>query len=106
MSSYPKLLYRPGQEELCWGVMVDTLRVHDPAERDAALADGWYLEPVFDAPSAPTPGLLDNNAATIIAALSDLTADELKALKADEITGKTRKGVIAAIDAALAAQET
>jgi hypothetical protein len=52
MSDYPRLLYRPGDQEPCWGVMVDTLRVESAGEEAAALADGWSLSPV---PAEPEP---------------------------------------------------
>lgn len=44
------------------------------------------------------PSLLDGNAETVIEALPSLSDDELAGLKADETAGKSRKGVLAAID--------
>lgn len=105
-NEYPRVLYRPGSQEEAHGVSVDLLNVGSDEERDAALADGWSLTPTDAAgePAAPAPlTLLDSPVKDIAAVLPSLTGEELEALRADETAGKTRKGVLAAIDAAIAA---
>lgn len=49
-TDFPRLLYRPGTAEAPWGIPSDLRRVADQAEQDAALADGWSLVPVAEAP--------------------------------------------------------
>lgn len=46
--------------------------------------------------------MLDSNAASVIAELPDVSDDLLAALRAGEIAGKTRKSLMAALDAELA----
>lgn len=64
---------------------------------DAAKPQG--TKPVNDG----EPGILDGNTAQVTAALAGLDLEALQALRAQELAGKTRKGVIAAIDAAIEA---
>lgn len=108
MSEYPKAIYRPGDEGDWDGVKMDFGTVADAADEEAALAKGWYLHPsdfpMADAGSPPEPTLLDKNAREIELALPGLTLEELETLKAAEIGGKSRKGVLADIDAALDAK--
>lgn len=111
--AYPKLLYRLGTEEEVWGVPVDTLRVADEVAEASAHEEGWSaVEELFDEDGklreveAAALSLLDGKVADIVAVLPQLTAEELEALKADELAGKTRKGVLEGIEAALAALAT
>jgi hypothetical protein len=65
-----------------------------------------YVPPAAEgaATAAKTePSLLDGNAETVKAGLAGMSAEDLTALRGQEEAGKTRKGVIAAIDEALAA---
>lgn len=46
MSSYPRMLYRPGTSLRVWNAHdVDTLIVHDEHEQKSALANGWHMNP-------------------------------------------------------------
>lgn len=111
MSEYPKAIYRPGDEGEWDGVMMDFGTVADADDEAGALAKGWYLHPSqFPGSSAAEggpsgePTLLDKNARDIENALPGLSLEELEQLKADETAGKSRKGVLADIDAALDAK--
>lgn len=100
----PRMLYRPGTETRVWNKYdVDTLVV-DESETERHLADGWHLRPGDweqgeAAGAGGQPNLLDNPANVIIPALADKPLDELEALMAAEQAGKTRKGIVAAIQA-------
>lgn len=105
---YPKAIFRPGDEGVWDGVSMDFGTVTDADDEAAALDKGWYLSPA-DFPAAEAgamaePTLLDKNAREIETALPALSIDELEALKAAETAGKSRKGVMADIDAALEAK--
>jgi hypothetical protein len=98
---FPAAVYRDGSEFDWDGRPTDRRVVHNADELERALAEGW-APPCDYAASEPKAGsLLDNSAKVIEAALPSLSLDELEKLKADEITGKTRKGVMAMIDAAI-----
>lgn len=102
------MLYRPGSEvnPAAWGLPVETLIVPDSGIEDA-LAQGWFTHPSrFPAASESGPynDFLDNNVAEIVPLLADLSADELSALLLAEKAGKTRKGLLAEIEKALAAK--
>lgn len=112
---YPKLMYRPaaeGHAEEVWGVMCNLLTVEDADAEAAALDDGWSLTP--PSKDAPAPGkgsdatsefsLLDEPLRVIKDQLEALTAEEVDALLTAERNGKTRKGVIAALEEALEAK--
>lgn len=107
-NEYPKAIYRPGDEGVWDGVSMDFGTVVDAEDEAAALDKGWFLSPADfpgdeDEPAAE-PSLLDKNAREIELALPDLSIDELEALKAAETAGKSRKGVLADIEAALEAK--
>jgi hypothetical protein len=104
-NEYPRVLYRDGTQEEVWGRKVDMLHVNDEDEQDAAMADGWTLRP--DGNEAPKPdaaefSLLDEKTAVIVEHIPALTKPELAELLAAEQRGKTRKGVLEALEAALA----
>lgn len=109
IGQYPRAIYRPGDEGEWDGVKMDFGTVVDADDEEAALSKGWYLHP-SDFPGAGSgeasggPTLLDKNAREIEVELPNLTLDELEALKAAETSGKTRKGVLADIDAAINAK--
>ena len=108
-----RMLYRPGTELRVWDQFdVDTLIV-DESEVETHLADGWFLRP-DEMPNAPEekggegakagsagPDLLDNPASVVIPALEGKSLAELEALSDAERGGKIRKGVMAALDAAI-----
>lgn len=101
--SYPIALYREGDGRAAFkwdGRMTEMLTVADSDEHEAALADGWR-EPADYLGAEQPLSLLDQNAKEIADVLPELTLDELEALKADELAGKTRKGVLASIDEAI-----
>lgn len=105
---YPKAIYRPGDEGEWDGVKLDFGTVADADDEAAALAKGWFLHP-SDFPGAPPedapePTLLDKNAREIGLALPDLSLEALEELKAAEIGGKSRKGVLADIETAINAK--
>lgn len=101
-AEYPRILYKPGAAEDAWGVKVDTLTVNDDDELAAAMAEGWARTPNGNADVKPY-SLLDQPVAEIIEVLPALTKDELVKLLADEQAGKTRKGLVAALDKAIEA---
>lgn len=103
--TYPLALYREGdgRDAFKWdGRMTEMLTVADSEEHEAALADGWSESADYLANGALS--LLDQNAKEIAGVLPELTLEELEALKADELAGKTRKGVLASIDEAIDAK--
>lgn len=98
MQEYPKMLFRLGTEFEHEGKMLDSLIVGAADEEDVAreagfgdLADAGAEKPATD--------ILDGTAAQIADALPSLADEALLALLAAEEAGKTRKGVIAAINA-------
>lgn len=103
-SPYPLALYRDGDDIMWDGRMVGLRVVHDADDHDAALADGWAEAADFLNAEESDRSLLDCTAKEIESALPDLDLDELETLKAAEKAGKTRKGVLAAIDAAIDAK--
>ena len=108
-NEYPKAIYRPGDEGEWDGVKMDFGTVADADDEEEALASGWYLHPkdfpeAEKSQDAPQGGLLDGNAREIEKELPNLTIEELEQLKVDETAGKSRKGVLADIDAAINAK--
>lgn len=109
--AYPKMLYREGSEvELNGGASADVLVVADEAEHEAAVADGWqgadafFAEPVEgEADSEAGLSILDQPVKDIVAVLPELTGEELAVLLEAETNGKTRKGLITALELAIAA---
>lgn len=108
-NTFPRLLYKRaegGNSQPIWGLgNFEVLEVADQAAQDEATADGWTLQPeAGDAPSAPAAfSLLDEKVAVIVEHLPALTHDELSELLAAEKAGKTRKGVIEALEEAISA---
>lgn len=105
--TYPLALYREGdgRDAFKWdGRMTEMVSVADSEEHEAALADGWSDGADYLASEQQSLSLLDQNAKAIAQVLPELTLDELEALKADELAGKTRKGVLADIDEAIDAK--
>lgn len=99
--AYPKMLYREGSGRPWDGRPTDRLVVRSADDEDRALAAGWKDANGYWAEAESAKSLLDNNAKVIEAALPSLSLEELEKLKADEITGKTRKGVMAMLQAAI-----
>lgn len=104
---FPDIVYRRGTTEDVRGVLCDTLRVDDQEALDVALDAGWLrlpptneLEPAE--PATPTLAALDTSAAALIAAIPEMTPEELAAMLEAEKAGKARKGLIAALEKALA----
>lgn len=102
--AYPLALYREGDSRAAFkwdGRMTEMVAVDSAEEHELALSEGWAdAETYLAATNAPL-SLLDSTAKEIAEVLPELTLDELEALKADEIAGKTRKGVLASIDEAI-----
>lgn len=97
MDEYPKMLYSADVEAI----------VADAVEEEAMRAKGFgdygasLTKVVGEAKVDGVAGeakLLDGNAVSIVAALPDLSDDELLELAEEEKAGKARKGVIAAIE--------
>jgi hypothetical protein len=108
-NEYPKAVYRPGDEGEWDGVKMDFGTVTDADDEAQALSKGWFLHPsdfpkAVKADETPQGGLLDQNARDIEKALPALSIEELEQLKADEEAGKSRKGVLTDIDAAINAK--
>lgn len=107
----PTALYRPGSQPNpeVYGRNVE-VGVFPAAEVSAALDDGWYRKP-WDVPDRGAEPLsaeleiLDGNAASIAELLPAMTKAELESLLIAETNGKTRKGVIAAIEKAITEAE-
>lgn len=100
------MLYKSGPANVELGGRKLVYRAYDDSDIEAAEADGWHRCP--DDAEAPRvePSLLDRTAKDIEAALPGLTDEELLATLDGETTGKTRKGVIAAIEAEVKRRET
>lgn len=102
--TYPLALYREGsgRDAFKWdGRMTEMHSVADSEEHEAALADGWSEAADYLATEQKSLSLLDQNASAIAQVLPELTLDEMEALKADELAGKARNGVLASIDKAI-----
>lgn len=110
------MLYRPREaiNDQAWNLPFDITVVSDEDIQHAE-AEGWMLaadalawHAAPKAKPAPEPGpydsFLDASVADILPLLADMSADELKSLKAAEEGGKTRAGLIAAIDKAIVAK--
>lgn len=108
-NTFPRLLYKRaegGNSQPIWGLgNFEVLEVADADAQAVAEADGWTVTPQSgDAPSVPAAfSLLDEKVAVIVEHLPALTPDELDELLAAEKAGKTRKGVIEALEEAIAA---
>lgn len=96
MTNYPKALYRAGSEFEWEGKSFDRIQVEDEESHEAALADGW-LHP-RDALDATDATLLDQSAAKITEALPSQSDEQLIEFLDAERAGKSRKGVLAAIE--------
>lgn len=85
MSKFPKLLYRRGTMENCWGVMCDTRRVEDAETLDVLLGEGWSLHvPGFEPAPAETPlAKAFRLEAELQAHIDSLTEDDRKAFLHD-----------------------
>lgn len=104
------MLYRPREmpNEQAWNLPFDITVVADHDIEDAK-AEGWMLSAealAWHANPAPGPyaDILDNTAKDIEALLPDMTAAELRDMRAAEAAGKARAGLLTAIDKAIAAQ--
>lgn len=106
------MLYRPREapNAEAWNLSFDTTIVADEDIEDAK-AEGWMLSAdalawhAAPKPSAgPYDSFLDANVAEIVPLLADMTVEELTQLMAAEQGGKTRAGLVAAINKAIAAK--
>lgn len=102
-SIYPLALYRDGSDIEWDRRRVGFRIVTDADDHETALSEGWREADAYLSGAASLT-LLDATAKEIAAVLPELTLDELEALKAAETAGKTRKGVLADIDAAIDAK--
>jgi len=102
------MLYRKrdGKNAEAFNLPLDTIIVAD-SEIDDAMAEGWLhaAEAVasLDGPG-PFASILDGSVAEIVTLFDQMTADELSQMRAAETNGKTRAGLITAIDKAIAAK--
>lgn len=103
-SPYPLMLYRNGDDIEWDGRKVGVRTVTDADDHETALADGWAEAADFLNAEANDRSLLDCTAKEIEAALPSLDLEELETLKTAEEAGKTRKGVLASISAAIDAK--
>jgi hypothetical protein len=113
VGSVSTMLYRPGGpiNPEAWNLSLET-RVVEDSEIEGCLAGGWmHGREAYEAASRPAAreqspfdSFLDNPVAEIAPLLADLSTEELEQLKAAEVGGKTRKGLIAKIDDELAAR--
>jgi hypothetical protein len=106
----PTALYRPGSEPNpdVYGRLVE-VGVFAAADVPAALEGGWFRKP-WDVPDRVEPlsaelEILDGNAVSIAELLPAMTKAELESLLIAETNGKTRKGVVAAIEKAITEAE-
>jgi hypothetical protein len=109
------MLLRPRAENNpeAWNLPFDTTIVADTDIEDAA-AEGWMTYDVALAATQPAeaeqpePGpydsFLDASVAEILPLLDDMSAGELRQLLAAEQGGKTRAGLVIAINKAIAAK--
>lgn len=98
-----RFICRPGTQIRVWDKYdIDFLTV-PKGEVETYLADGWFLraDEAYGAAGASEPDLLDNPASVIIPQLEGLSLDALQALVRAETGGKTRKGVLSALNAAV-----
>lgn len=105
------MLYRKREEKNteAFNLPLDTIIVAD-SELEDAMAEGWLhaadaiasLDAVKN--TGPFAEILDQKVSDIIALFDAMTADELSQMRAAEQNGKTRAGLIAAIDKAIAAK--
>lgn len=104
----PTMLYRPGEtiNPEAWGEKIDTCIV-DEGDLEAVMAGGWYRHPSDFPPPAPEAPLsaLDESVAKIIAAIPEMTREEVQALLDGETAGKGRATLITALEKALQAPE-
>lgn len=101
---YPTLFYRtPGEHRLSGDKTFDYIAVPDEEAAEKLTSAGWYPT-LVEAADPPVVGvsLLDKTAPEIYAALPSLSGEELFELLESEQNGKTRKGVVAAIEDAIA----
>lgn len=91
------MLYRPATEpnDQVWGLSVEH-RIFEDDALDEPLSSGWFETPQE---AAAGPDLNDKGVKEITATLPDLTDEDLLALLDKEQAGKTRKSVVAAIEA-------
>lgn len=109
-NEFPRLLYRKGDdgEHQVWGHKVDLREVHDAEQLKEALGAGWTLRPDGhnDEPKQASEfALLDEPVKAIKAELPKLTDEELLTLLEAEQRGKTRKGVVEALEEAVASRQ-
>lgn len=111
------MLYRKRDEKNAeaFNLPLDTIIVVD-GDVEGAMAEGWLhaaeaiasLDAKPEPKAAPEPGpydsFLDANVADILPLLDDMTAAELTQLLAAEQGGKTRSGLVGAIEKAIAAK--
>jgi hypothetical protein len=107
-NEFPRVLYREGGVHEVWGRNVSLRDVHDEDQLQDALKGGWSLRPDGhnEEPAHQSEfAILDAKIPDIKAALPKLTDDEILALYEAESRGKTRAGVIAALEAAMEARK-
>lgn len=104
-SDFPLAVYRDGHDFDWDGRSVAHRHVTDEDALTEARADGWLPAAEFLASGKGDLNplaVLDQNAPEIIAALDGQSGEQLLALYDAEKVGKGRKGVIAAIEEAIA----
>ena len=99
-ASHPDV--RPDRVQDIWGTRMEVEVFEDDA-LDGTDAEGWRAHPNDVITPDAEPSVLDGTVAEVAATLPGLSRDALEALLAAERAGKTRKGVVEAIEGALAA---
>lgn len=103
------MLYRKRDEANAeaFGLPLDTIIVAD-ADIEGAKEEGWLdvasAIASLEAPSGPYAEILDQKVPDIIALFDAMSGAELHDMRAAENNGKTRAGLITAIDKAIAAK--
>ena len=103
----PTMLYRRCSEvnPAAWNKCVET-RVVEDEDIDTAQGEGWLLAadilPTLDEQEpGPFDTFLDSPIKELVPLLPEMTKEELQQLRAAEVGGKTRAGLIAEIDKAI-----
>lgn len=104
------MLYRKREEvnAEAFNLPLDTIIVADE-DVEGAMGEGWLdaasaIASLKDTAPGPFASILDGTVAEVKTLLDQMTADELADMHAAEMNGKTRDGLIYAINKAIAAK--
>ena len=90
--------YDGGEAKMYNNILINK-KDYDEAEQERIEQENLEADKRAEAEKKKEVDLLDKTIPEIVAALEGLTAEEIDKLEADEINGKTRDGVINAIEA-------